>query len=190
MAVQWLARLALINQAYLRRHAQQVKQEDIARAHAQSEEVACKLRTEKLLNSVAKEAGELIGLLRDYWRGRYAKAPKRVIGAVAFTVLYIANPLDMIPDYIVGFGFLDDVAVVNVAYLLMRKDLEAYRQWRQARKQPRARRSIDAESVEATYESIEQTRPSAASVILLPPPVSPGRNVVHNNELERDHVPQ
>ena len=87
MAVHWLARLALINQAYLRRHACTIKEEDIARAHAQTGEVESRLRMQKLLNSVAREAGELIALLRDYWQGRYTKAPKMVIGAAAFTIM-------------------------------------------------------------------------------------------------------
>ena len=167
MALHWLARLALINQAYLRRHAQQIKQEDIARAHAQSEKVTAQLRTQRLLNSVAREAGELIALLRDYWRGRYTQVPRRVIGAAAFTVLYIANPFDLIPDYLVGIGFLDDVAVVNVAYLLMRKDLEAYRRWRGER-QSGAPPTLARPSAEESERLHREA--TCASIIALPEP--------------------
>ncbi len=162
MAVHWLARLALINQAYLRRHACNIKEEDIARAHAQTGEVESRLRMQKLLNSVAQEAGDLIALLRDYWQGRYTKAPKKVIGAAAFTIMYIVNPFDLIPDYLLGIGYLDDVAVVNVAYLFVRKDLEAYRRWRYGVKKS----DYHTNEVDATQQFSEQ-------ILALPEPDKP-----------------
>ena len=51
----------------------------------------------------------MFSMLRDYWNGSYRDIPWKSIAAVAGALLYVMNPLDFIPDLIVGIGFVDDV---------------------------------------------------------------------------------
>jgi uncharacterized membrane protein YkvA (DUF1232 family) len=51
---------------------------------------------------------------------------------VVFSLLYVLNPMDLIPDVIPGVGAIDDAAVVSLCLLLIEQDLLAYRSWRQA----------------------------------------------------------
>ncbi len=69
-------------------------------------------------------------LLRDYAAGRYRKIPYWAVTALAAFALYIASPIDLIPDFIPGIGHIDDVAVLVFALRLLRKELDAYRAWR------------------------------------------------------------
>lgn len=44
------------------------------------------------------------------------KTPMWVKGTVAAALAYFALPIDVIPDFIVGMGFTDDMAAVMAAY--------------------------------------------------------------------------
>lgn len=50
----------------------------------------------------------LVGLLAD------PRIPTRKKMLVATAVLYVASPVDLIPDFVVGVGYLDDIVLVAV----------------------------------------------------------------------------
>ena len=79
-------------------------------------------------------------------RGEYQDLSKMAIGIVAGTLLYVAAPLDLLPDLLPGVGFIDDFAVIAFAVNVVRKEIEHFRLWR-GRK---TRASADAESHAAT----------------------------------------
>jgi len=43
---------------------------------------------------------------------------------------YIISPIDLIPDYILGFGQIDDVVILGLALNFLEKDLRKYREWK------------------------------------------------------------
>lgn len=45
-------------------------------------------------------------------------------------ILYIVMPLDIIPDVILGLGFIDDAAVLGLIWTLIKKELSQYEKWR------------------------------------------------------------
>lgn len=69
-------------------------------------------------------------LLRDYATRRYRRIPYWAVTALAALALYLASPIDLIPDFIPGIGQIDDVAVLLIALRLLRKELDAYEAWR------------------------------------------------------------
>jgi len=40
--------------------------------------------------------------------------PVKVKAILVFAILYLLSPFDLIPDWIIGFGFLDDLTVVSL----------------------------------------------------------------------------
>jgi len=50
--------------------------------------------------------------------------------AVVAGLLYFVAPLDAIPDWIPGFGFIDDLAVLGWVMRKWSGELEAFRAWR------------------------------------------------------------
>jgi len=42
----------------------------------------------------------------------------------------VLSPIDVIPDVIVGAGFLDDAVVVSFALKLIEKELTRYKEWK------------------------------------------------------------
>jgi len=77
----------------------------------------------------------MFSMLRDYWYGNYRSVPWKTIAAVAGALIYVMNPLDVIPDLILGFGFLDDAGVVAMCLKLVEADLHRYAAWKEHREE-------------------------------------------------------
>ncbi len=80
------------------------------------------------LEGLWQEIKLLYGMISDSIIGRY-KLPYRTIAAVSFTLLYFANPFDLIPDMIPFVGYIDDAFVVSLCIKFIGIDLEKYRKW-------------------------------------------------------------
>lgn len=68
-------------------------------------------------------------MIGDYVSGKYREVPYWVISAVSLALLYVLNPLDIIPDVLPGFGYLDDATVLAFCIKLIEKDLEKYKEF-------------------------------------------------------------
>jgi uncharacterized membrane protein YkvA (DUF1232 family) len=68
-------------------------------------------------------------LLRSWGTGKYKLLPWKSLGLIIGAVLYFMTPLDAIPDFIPGIGFLDDVFIVAWVMRYVRRDVEDFRQW-------------------------------------------------------------
>ena len=67
-------------------------------------------------------------LLVDYARGRY-RAPWRFIAAIGFAFLYLILPIDIIPDFLPGLGYIDDASVFAMVLRASLVEIAAYRAW-------------------------------------------------------------
>lgn len=85
------------------------------------------------INGVGKyaELGKImLSMLKDYKNGDYEETPWYTIATVAVALLYLINPADIIPDFIPGFGYIDDVAVFSVSIAWIESDLHKYLDWK------------------------------------------------------------
>lgn len=82
------------------------------------------------LKPFLEDAQTIFALLKDFLSGRYKDVPWRVIAALAGVLLYVLTPIDLIPDVLIPFGWLDDAAVLTLALKLCGGDIEAYRRWK------------------------------------------------------------
>ena len=56
-------------------------------------------------------------------------APKSIVIFVV-ALAYIISPIDLIPDYIIGFGQIDDAVVLGLSLYFLEKDLRKYKEWK------------------------------------------------------------
>ena len=84
------------------------------------------------LESVRDELRLLLDLLGAWSSGDYRDVSQRTLIAIAGAVLYFVVPMDTVPDFILGLGYLDDAAVIAYVAGLVREELEAFRLWRDA----------------------------------------------------------
>jgi uncharacterized membrane protein YkvA (DUF1232 family) len=81
------------------------------------------------LAAVRDDALALVRMVRDVIAGRYRKLPRRTLIAVVAGLIYLIDPIDLIPDFIPAIGLLDDAAVLAWVVRQVRRDLDAYLAW-------------------------------------------------------------
>ena len=72
----------------------------------------------------------LFPLIRDYWKGTYRDISAKSIVIFIVALAYIISPIDLIPDYILGLGQIDDAAILGLSLYFLEKDLMKYKEWR------------------------------------------------------------
>ncbi len=77
----------------------------------------------------------LIRMARLWVSRRYTQVSKQTILYTIVAVVYFLTPTDFVPDFILGLGFVDDLAVLTWVLGLIKSDLEAFKQWEQNKKQ-------------------------------------------------------
>jgi uncharacterized membrane protein YkvA (DUF1232 family) len=77
-----------------------------------------------------KERLSILGrLVAAYARGRYRVVPFKTMLTIIAAVLYFFNPLDLVPDAILGIGLMDDLAVLTWVYRSAQQELTKFMQW-------------------------------------------------------------
>lgn len=72
-------------------------------------------------------------LLRAYARREYTDIPPQRIVLIVAAVLYFVSPIDVIPDFVVGLGFIDDAAVIAWVFSTVKGVLDDFLRWEVSR---------------------------------------------------------
>ena len=105
-----------------------IGEDDLENVLNQADAIETKAR--KML-SFSTQVMLLLDMLRDYFTGNYSTIPYRIIGGIVFSLLYVLNPIDLVPDIFPGLGFLDDALLVALLLAWASSDIERYRAWRE-----------------------------------------------------------
>ena len=91
-----------------------------------------KLKLIPKIGNRASDIAVLLSLVRAYIKKQYTDvSPSTVMLAVA-GLIYVVTPVDLIPDYILGPGLLDDAAVIGIVLQAIQMDLNKYKKWQVA----------------------------------------------------------
>jgi len=118
-------------QEQLDAEAEKVNRADLETLLERQRAIEEKVKNSGKLNRFSADIKLMFSMLRDYWNGSYRDIPWKSIAAVAGALIYVMNPLDFIPDLIIGFGFLDDAGVVALCLKLVESDLHKYAAWKE-----------------------------------------------------------
>ena len=83
-----------------------------------------------LLTRLFQDLKLLFPLIKDYWKGTYRNVSAKSIIIFIAALAYIISPIDLIPDYIIGFGQIDDAVILGLALNFLETDLAKYREWK------------------------------------------------------------
>jgi len=91
-----------------------------------------KLKLIPKIGNRASDIAVLLSLIRAYIKKQYTDvSPSTIMLAVA-GLIYVVTPVDLIPDYILGPGLLDDAAVIGIVLQAIQMDLNKYKKWQVA----------------------------------------------------------
>lgn len=82
------------------------------------------------IDGVLEKVHLLFSMFKDWIKGEYTDIPKSALAAIILGLLYFASPIDFIPDFLVGLGFIDDAAVIVFVVKQISKDLKKYKKWK------------------------------------------------------------
>lgn len=118
-----------INEDYLKSEISKVDDGDLDMVMKNKDAIDKKLQGAGMKKYA--ELGKLMfGMLQDYRKGEYRQVPWFTIAAMGLTLLYIFNPLDILPDFLPGIGYVDDFALFTVALRFVQTDLHSYLDWK------------------------------------------------------------
>jgi uncharacterized membrane protein YkvA (DUF1232 family) len=72
----------------------------------------------------------LAPLIKDYWKGNYRDVSTKSIVIFVVALIYIISPIDLIPDYLIGLGQIDDAAILGLSLYFLEKELRKYEEWK------------------------------------------------------------
>lgn len=126
--------LSKINLNFLNERVKNIKFDDLKKALNQSDKIIELFKNNSELYQYFEDVKILIQLVKDFWDRKYTEIPYWSITAIVFALLYVMNPVDLIPDFIPLAGFVDDAAVIGLVLKVIREDLVKYKNWKERNK--------------------------------------------------------
>ena len=83
---------------------------------------------------VAEIWGYLTAMMRlvsAYWKGTFRDVSLEHLLTIVAVIVYFIMPVDVIPDWLPGVGFIDDAYVVSLALRTVKNALENFMRWEQ-----------------------------------------------------------
>lgn len=87
----------------------------------------------KKVTEIEGEQGEIKGLankvrifirmIRAYIEGEYREVPWKTMLIMLASLIYFVNPFDLIPDFLPGIGYIDDITIVLWVFKSVEEDI-------------------------------------------------------------------
>ncbi len=119
-----------IEEEYMKDEITKIEDGDLKMVMDNEKDINKKISSTNMLEKYTELAKIMFGMLRDYRKGIYTEVPWFTIASIAFGFLYVLNPLDIIPDFIPGLGYIDDLAVLSFGLRFIETDLHNYLDWK------------------------------------------------------------
>ena len=73
---------------------------------------------------------EILGrLVSSYAKGHYREIPVKTLLKILAALIYFLNPIDLIPDALIGVGFVDDLAVLTWVFTSAKEEVDKFIEW-------------------------------------------------------------
>ncbi|MCH8535424.1 MAG: DUF1232 domain-containing protein [Flavobacteriaceae bacterium] len=117
-----------IDKNYIQKNRNKMNDKDVDKALSNEDQIKEKL---SVLGKFKEHVTLLFAMLKDFKNKKYTEVPWQSIAAITFALLYLLNPLDLVPDFIPIVGYLDDASIIGLTLKMVAEDLEAYKLWKE-----------------------------------------------------------
>ena len=104
--------------------------EDVDRVMKQESVLSRLFKGVKTLKKYTKVYEIMVMMVKDYRAGVYKQVPWFTISAIAAAFIYVVSPFDLVPDFIPGLGYLDDMTFLTIVTGWIDTDLHKYMDWK------------------------------------------------------------
>jgi len=73
----------------------------------------------------------IINMFKSFISGEYRSFSKRTIITIIAALLYFVNPLDVVPDFIIYAGYIDDALVFSFLIRSIKNEIEDFKRWKE-----------------------------------------------------------
>jgi uncharacterized membrane protein YkvA (DUF1232 family) len=103
---------------------------DVKKLRGVIERAVSKMETHSdALKGILDDLQLIFRLARAWLKGDYKDVSKKSLVVLVGALVYFLMPLDTIPDFIPGLGFMDDVTVVGLALAAVKSEVEKFKDW-------------------------------------------------------------
>lgn len=119
-----------IDKKYFQSEASKIEEKDVEKTIKNRKKILDKIFHSDNLKKYTEKGKLMFEMLWDYKKGTYRQLPWLTVASIVFSLLYVLNPLDIIPDFIPVIGYLDDLTVFTFGLQFIQKDLDKYLEWK------------------------------------------------------------
>ena len=84
------------------------------------------------LAEMKEQLQRMIALVKAYVSGDYREVSTQTMVTVVAAIAYFVVPFDAVPDFLFGWGLVDDAAVLSFVVAQIAGELEAFAEWQRA----------------------------------------------------------
>lgn len=104
-------------------------EEDMNKVFSNEEKIMGKMN-DKNLKGFIEDVKIFFLMLKDFFSRKYTEVPVGTIMAIVGSLLYVLSPIDIIPDFIFGVGYLDDAGVIAACLNFVKIDIAKYKEFK------------------------------------------------------------
>jgi len=119
-----------VSEEYAENEVEKIKEEDVEIIIGKEENIDKKFSGSNSLKKYVELGKIMMQMLKDTKKGSYKNVPWFTIATIVMAFLYILNPMDLVPDFIPGLGYIDDVAILTLGVGWIESDLHRYLDWK------------------------------------------------------------
>lgn len=120
-----------IDEDYIQKNAESINDEDLDKVLDNKTAIDQKIGH---LHKLKDKVYMLFQMLKDYRSKKYTETPWMSIAAIVVALLYVINPLDVVPDFIPFIGYIDDASVLALTLKMIGGEVENYQIWQEQQK--------------------------------------------------------
>ncbi len=119
-----------IDDTFVEKQGKKMDEKDLSEVLENEKQIDNKLANSGMLEKYTELGKLMLNMLKDYRKGIYNQVPWFTIASIVFALLYVLNPFDIVPDFIPGLGYIDDLGVITIAMRFIESDLHKYLDWK------------------------------------------------------------
>ncbi|WP_290628561.1 YkvA family protein [Altibacter sp.] len=117
-------------ESYAKEKITKVEDGDVEILMENQEAISKKLSNASPLSKYLEIGKLMMAMVKDMKNGNYSNVPWFTIATIVMALLYVLNPMDLVPDFIPGIGYLDDLAILSIGIGWIESDLHRYLDWK------------------------------------------------------------